>query len=167
MSKKSKEKEKDKNPYHKEYGLWSNVRFILGHAIKQDKKFLLLIPLGLVVAPSMQYLWNFISKFVIDMITGEGEIRSLFFLMAGFTLLQIISTMANTYYYSDYGWRCIRFRFLLMNNEQNYKIMKIRYEHLEDSDVMDCYSKAKNACNDNMNGVEGMMRNMFRLGPMW
>ena len=161
MSKKGKEKEKEKNPYHKEYGLWSNIRYILGYALKQDKKFYFLIPLGMVVAPLMQYLWNFISKFVIDMITGEGEIRSLFFLMAGFTLLQIISTMANTYYYSDYGWRCIRFRFLLMNNEQNYKIMKIRYEHLEDSDVMDCYSKAKNACNDNMNGVEGMMRSLI------
>lgn len=161
MSKKGKEKEKEKNPYHKEYGLWSNIRYILEYALKQDKKFYFLIPLGMVVAPLMQYLWNFISKFVIDMITGEGEIRSLFFLMAGFTLLQIISTMANTYYYSDYGWRCIRFRFLLMNNEQNYKIMKIRYEHLEDSDVMDCYSKAKNACNDNMNGVEGMMRSLI------
>ena len=161
MSKKSKEKDKEKNPYHKEYGLWSNIRYILGYALKQDKKFYFLIPLGMVVAPLMQYLWNFISKFVIDMITGEGEIRSLLFLMAGFTLLQIISTMANTYYYSDYGWRCIRFRFLLMNNEQNYKIMKIRYEHLEDSDVMDCYSKAKNACNDNINGVEGMMRSLI------
>ena len=94
MSKKSKEKEKDNNPYHKEYGLWSNMNYILGYAIKQDKKFLWLIPLGMAVAPLMQYLWNFISKFVIDMITGEGEIKSLFFLMAGFTLLQIVSTTA-------------------------------------------------------------------------
>lgn len=152
------EKEKDKNPYHKEYGLWSNIRYILEYALKQDKKFYFLIPLGMVVAPAMQYLWNFISKFVIDMITGEGNAERLFFLMAGFTALQIIITMANTYYYSDYSWRCIRFRFLLMNNEQNYKIMKIRYEHLEDSDVMDCYSKSKNACQNNMEGVEGMLR---------
>ena len=163
MSKKSKEKEKekDKNPYHKEYGLWSNMNYILGYAIKQDKQFLWLIPLGMVVAPLMQYLWNFISKFVIDMITGEGEIKSLFFLMTGFTLLQIVSTMANTYYYSEYSWRCIRFRFLLMNNEQNYKIMKMRYEHLEDSDVMDCYSKAKNSCNNNTEGIEGMLRTLI------
>ena len=48
MSKKSKEKERDKNPYHKEYGLLSNVRFVLGRAIRQDKKFLWLIPLGMV-----------------------------------------------------------------------------------------------------------------------
>lgn len=163
MSKKEKEKEKkkDKNPYHKEYGLWSNLRFILGYAVKYDKAFLGLIPLGMVVAPIMQYLWTFISKFVIDMITGEGEIRNLFFMMAGFTVLQMVSTMANTYYYSEYGWRCIRFRFLLMNNEQNYKVMKIDFEHLEDSDVMDCYSKSKNACNNNMEGVEGMLRNLI------
>lgn len=163
MSKKSKEKEKDKNPYHKEYGLWSNVRFILGHAIKQDKKFLLLIPLGLVVAPSMQYLWNFISKFVIDMIMGEGAAKSLLLLMTGFTVLQILITMANTYYNSEYSWRCIRFRLILMNNEQNYKIMKMRYEYLEDSEVMDCYSKSKNACNDNSNGVEGMLRTLLEF----
>ena len=55
MSKKSKEKEKEKNPYHKEYGLWSNIRYILGYALKQDKKFYFLIPLGMVVAPLMQY----------------------------------------------------------------------------------------------------------------
>lgn len=159
MSKKSKEKEK--NPYHKAYGLWSNIRYILGNAIQYEKAFLWLIPLGMVVAPGMQYLWTFISKFVIDMITGEGEVKKLFFLMAGFTLLQIVSTMANTFYYSEYSWRCIRFRLLLMNNEQNYKIMTMDYEHLENSDVMDCYSKSKNACNNNMEGVEGMLRNLI------
>ena len=117
MSKKMKEKEKEKNPYHKEYGLWSNVCYILKYAIRLEKRFLWLIPLGMVVAPLMQYLWNFISKFVIDMITGAGEPEKLLLLMAGFTLAQIIITMANTYYYNDYGWRCIRFRLLLMNNE--------------------------------------------------
>ena len=127
MSKQSKKKEKDKNPYHKEYGVWSNIHYILRYALKQDKTFLWLIPLGMVVAPTMQYLWNFISKFVIDMITGQGEIKELLGLMAGFTLLQIISTMANTFYYSQYSWRCIRFRLLLMNNEQNYKVMKMKY----------------------------------------
>lgn len=158
MSKKSKEKEKDKNPYHKEYGLWSNVRYMFGHAVKYEKSFLWLLPLGMVVAPFMQYLWNFISKFVIDMITGAGEPEELFFLMLGFTLIQIVSTMANTFYYSEFWWRCIRVRFLLMNDEQNYKIMTIGYEHLEDSDAMDCYSKSKNACNNNNQGVEGILR---------
>lgn len=168
MSKKSKEKEITQNPYHKEYGLWSNACFIMKNAVQLEKRFLWLIPLGMVVAPLMQYLWNFISKFVIDMITGEGEMERLLFLMVGFTLAQILITMANTYYNNDYSWRCIRFRLLLMNNRQNYKIMKIKYEYLEDPDVMDCYSKSKNACNDNMNGVEGMLRTVidFSRGVM-
>ena len=168
MSKKSKEKEITQNPYHKEYGLWSNACFIMKNAVQLEKRFLWLIPLGMVVAPLMQYLWNFISKFVIDMITGEEEMERLLFLMVGFTLAQILITMANTYYNNDYSWRCIRFRLLLMNNRQNYKIMKIKYEYLEDSDVMDCYSKSKNACNDNMNGVEGMLRTVidFSRGVM-
>lgn len=159
MSKKKEEKEK--NPYHKEYGLWSNVRFVLGEAVKTDKRFLLLIPLGMLVAPIRQYLWTFISKFVIDMITVEAEWEELLVVMAGFAVLQIVVTMLNTYYQSEYSWRCIRFRFALQNRELNYKVMRIDYGYLEDSEVMDCYSKARNTCSNNSEGLEGMLRTLL------
>ena len=40
----------------------------------------------------MQYLWTFISKFVIDMITGEGDTKKLLVLMAAFTVIQMASS---------------------------------------------------------------------------
>ena len=41
--------------------------------------------------------------------------------------------------------------------EKNYKVMTMKFEYLEDTDVMDCYQKAGNAVGNNSEGVEGMM----------
>ena len=48
---KKKQKEQgneNKNPLHKEYGLFQNMGFVLKHMIGYDKKILLLIVLGAV-----------------------------------------------------------------------------------------------------------------------
>lgn len=152
-----KKKEKDKNPLHAEHSLFSNIRYILQYMFMCDKHFLLLIPLGIFCAPAVQYLWTFISKFVIDMITGEGTTERLVFLMLFFTVMQIAVTMANTFYNSEMWWRFVYTRFVMIN-EKNRKIMSVDFEHLENSDVLDCCQKAANACSDNVQGVEGMMR---------
>lgn len=152
-----KEKEKDKNPYHKEYGLLANIRYILGKMVRYEKRFWLLIPMGMICAPLMQYLWTFISKFVIDMITGERRWQELIGLMIGATVIQIAATMLNTYYWSELWWRFIAVRFVMIG-EKNRKAMSVDFQYLEDTDVMDCYQKASNAHNGNTEGIEGMMR---------
>ncbi len=156
-----KKEEKDKNPLHKEFGFFDNIQYILRRMIKEDKHFFIFIPLGMFCAAAMQYLWTFISKFVIDMITGESSPDKLMLLMFFFTALQIVSTMANTYFYTN-GWRYIYVRFRMMN-QKNAKVMALDYEYLENADVMDCYQKAGNACNDNSNGIEGMMRGIVNF----
>lgn len=47
--------------------------------------------------------------------------------------------------------------------EKNRKAMTIDFRNIEDSDVLDCYQKAGNAANGNMNGIEGMMRQIVNL----
>lgn len=156
--KKQKNDEK-KNPLHREYGLWSNIRWTISAMRRYSKRLMILIPIGIICVPLMNYLWTFISKFVIDMITGDAGWEALLWLMGIFTVIQLTSTMLNTYYYSEIWWRYIDTRFGLMG-EKNAKVMSIDFEHLENSDVMDCYQKANNACNSNDAGVEGMMRNL-------
>ena len=164
MSKKrGNEKEKNTSPYHKEFGLWDNLKYIMRRAVHYEKGFLWLIPLGMITVPVMQYLWSFISKFVIDMITGTGEVQELFGLMLGCTIVQVVFTVLNTTYENEFWWRCISVRLSLMNDEKNAKAMQIAYEYLEDADVMDCYNKAGQACNNNMNGVEGLLRCLLRF----
>ncbi len=160
--KKKEIKEENKNPLHKDYGVLSNTRYVLKAMISHNKWFLVLIPVGVICAPVMQYLWTFISKFVIDMITGEKGVESLLWLMVTFAAIQMVSTMLNTYYYSEIWWRYIFTRFRLMS-EKNAKVMRLDFQHLENSDVMDCYQKAGNACGGNTNGVEGMMRAVVDL----
>ncbi len=154
---KEKDKEKDKNPYHREYGLFSNIRYIAGNMFREQKRFYFLIPLGLICAPLMQYLWTFITKFVIDMITGEHQWQELIGLMIGATVVQIVGTMLNTYYWSELWWRFVAVRFAMIS-EKNKKTMSVDFEYLEDTDVLDCYQKASNAHGGNTEGIEGMMR---------
>lgn len=125
--------------------------------VKIDRWFLVLIPIGMVCTPMLQYLWTFISKFVIDVITNEQGTGQLSKLLLIFIVLQLIAAMLNSYYDSNTWWRFIHAR-LRMIQKKNLKIMRINYEHLENPDVMDCYERAGQACNNNMNGVEGMMR---------
>ena len=159
---KKKKSKEQKNPLHKDFGVFGNTKYILRAMVRYNKGFLLLIPLGIICAPVMQYLWTFISKFVIDMIMGEAGTEQILWLMVIFTVIQAASTMLNAYYYSEIWWRFIAARLKLMS-EKNAKVMRLDYEHLEDSDVLDCYQKAGNACNGNDNGVEGMMRSIVDL----
>lgn len=153
--------EEPQNPLHREYGLFSNIRYIVGNMFKYAPLFKLLIPIGIICAPLMNYLWTFITKFVIDMITGEKSWENLLFVMVLVTVIQILSTMLNTWYYSK--WCCYIPVRLKMMVEKNRKAMTIDFRNIEDSDVLDCYQKAGNASNNNEQGIEGMMRQIINL----
>lgn len=148
---------KKENPLHKSYGLFSNVRYILKNMICVDKHFLILIPIGFLAAPFMQYMWTVGGKYVIDAITAGENQRSLLKIILVLGLIQLVSSLSNTYYNSHIWWRYIKVR-MIMIQKKNLKIMRVDFEHLENPDVMDCYAKAENAVNNNNNGVEGMMR---------
>lgn len=159
--KKKLKKEEAQNPLHREYGLFSNIRYILGNMFRYAPVFKLLIPIGMICGPMMNYLWTFITKFVIDMITGQKNRESLLVLMAMVTLMQILSTMLNTWYYSKWPYYIlVRVQMMV---EKNRKAMSIDFHHIEDSDVLDCYQKARNAANNNNQGIEGMMRQIMNM----
>ncbi len=159
--KKNKEKEKNTNPYHKEYGVFSNSIHALKSMLNYSHRFIPVIIISIICAPIMQYLWSFISKFVIDMITSGQSVTALALLMGGFTVIQITATMLNLYGNSFFHiYIGARFRQMGLKNR---KIMSVDYGYLEDKDFMDCYQKAGNACNSNNEGIEGMMRGIVRL----
>ncbi|MDE5590862.1 MAG: ABC transporter ATP-binding protein, partial [Acetatifactor sp.] len=156
FTKTGKKSEEPQNPLHREYGLLSNIRYIMGNMFRYGPIFKLLIPIGIICAPMMNYLWTFISKFIIDMITGEKDWESLLWITALVTAVQIIFTMLNTWYYSKWSYFIpVRFRMMV---EKNRKAMTMDFRNIEDSDVLDCYQKAGNACGGNTQGIEGMMR---------
>lgn len=138
---KKKEKEAEKNPLHVEYGVLSNIRYMLKNIVRVDSHVLLLFLLGAVCAPFSQYLWGFLSKIVVDSITGQSAGERLVWIIGVFCAARLVTALLQTFYYNDRWWRFINIR-MKMIQEKNLKIMRIDYEHLEDSDVMDCCQKA-------------------------
>lgn len=161
--KKMKEKkEADKNPLHVNYGLFRNIRYILQNMAQNDSHILPLILLGAVCAPFMQYLGGFLSKLIVDRITGRDAGEGLLLLVCIFCAARLVIVLLQTHYYSDTWWRYISIR-MKMTQKMNLKIMRIDFEHLEDSDVMDCHQKADQAVSGNDAGVEGMMHEIADL----
>ncbi len=161
MTKKQKKTDEKRNPLHREYGLLSNLKWLFAAIRKYDRTILGIMCLGIVCAPFMSYLWTFISKFIIDMITGNGEPSDLLVMMLIFTCVQIAVTMLNSFQIFE-GYRFISLRFRIML-EKNVKVMGIDFPCLEDPDLMDCYEKASRACDNNDTGIEGLTRRSFQF----
>lgn len=155
-------KEKEKNPLHKEYGAISNTKYVLKNLVKYDRKFIMFFIITVITAPGMSYLWTFISKFVIDIVTNQKTIAELGMVLCITFVIQIAVTMLQSYASSESDYRFIIARFKVMNIN-NYKSMTIRFENLENPDVCDCYQKAMNAVGGNEQGIEGLMRISMRL----
>lgn len=157
MKHKEIKKEKDKNPLHKDYPLWSNLKFIFGCMFREEKVLRYLIPIGIIVSPIMTYLWTFASRTVIQFITDEKKWQELIPLMLIFAVSIMMTLMVNTFYWSSTWFRYVGVRMHLMT-KLNRKTMTVNFEHLENPDVMDAFRKAQNSSGGNEQGVEGMMR---------
>lgn len=161
MKKKEKEKEKEekKNPYHREYGLFSNIAYLCKAMVRFQPKLPFMILLGMIGEPCMQYLWTFLSKFIIDVISENGGVDRLLRIILIFAVLQLATTMLGTYRNRDMWTRFINVRQRLMSLK-NQKVMTMSFQHLEDAEVMDCYQMASRACSSNDIGVEGLLRSL-------
>ncbi len=159
QKKKHQKEQEEKNPYHKEYGLFRNIAYVLKNLMKIDKKIVLFIGLGAICEPLMRYFWTFLPKLILDLIDRQGDAKELLFLMIGVGVFQLVLTMGTTFYHHGIAWRYYKWRFTMMLH-MNRKSMKISFEHLEDADVMDCYQKAQNACGGDNSGVEGIVREL-------
>ncbi len=155
---KKKKKEEEKNKYHKEYGAFHNLAYIARRMYRYDKMTALVIALAAVCTPVAAYLWTFMSKFVIDVVTRKDDAEKLLFIIGITFVIQAVFTMLQSYMWSQW-WRYIGARFDLII-KKNRKFMTMPFEYLEDKDAMDCYQKAGNACGGNNQGVEGMMHLM-------
>jgi len=152
-----------KNKYQKknyeesccEYGVIANTVYVLKKMIHYDKFLLLLIPVGIICAPIMKYLWNFLSKYVINLLLKENSIDKLVRLIVTFAGIQLVATVLQTFFSKETAWRCNRI-YLKMIRELAIEIMRLDYEKLENPEVLDSYQKAQKTCGSS-NGVSGMM----------
>lgn len=151
------EEDRRNEPIKREYSLWSNLGMIFGHMLRCHKVLYVIIPMGILITPVMSYLWTFLSKIVIEYIMAEKELQDLILLVGIFFSIQATSTCLNTFYWSMNWYRYIATRMDFMI-QLNRKVMTMKFEYLENPNVMDAFKKAQSACGNNNDGVEGMMR---------
>ncbi len=165
MAKKNKAKEN--NELHTEYGVLSNIKFVLGR-IKKYRPMLFPIMLICIVANStMSYLWSFFGKFVIDIIevqalTPDKDISPLIRLLVWVGIIQLVLCGLNTFGFNRFWFLAIDTRFKVIT-ERIRRVLKMNYQALENPKMLDMHQKAMDACGGNNNGFEGMIHNMRNL----
>ncbi|MBQ3982070.1 MAG: ABC transporter ATP-binding protein, partial [Treponema sp.] len=152
--------EEVKNPYHKEFGILSNIKYVLSAMWRHSHLLVLIMPLSLVIAPLERYLGPFMSKFVIDLISSHGQIRQLLLMTAAFGLISLVLQLLQTFYYSKRWvlYILVRMKVIL---EKNHRLMTMAFQNTEDPDILDCAQKAERAVENNTEGLEGMERHIF------
>lgn len=159
-------KESKDNPLHKEYGIWSNTRYIIRKMAQYQPSVIFLMILGFVSGSTFSYFWGIFGKYVIDIIqadsgaAGERELIKVIAIAGG---IAVVLSFCSTLSGSKTWYRFINVR-MQMITERISKVLSLKYELLEKPDVLDVAERASQATNDNQNGVEGMMNLMTQLG---
>lgn len=161
-------KEENTDEFHKEYGVISNCRYILGKFVKYRKSLILFIITGSIAAASMTYLWSFIGKLVIDMIEQQAsspdkDIKPLLYLTLITSAAELLFMWLNTVssMKMSVGFTYVR---LMIIKERIAKTLGMEYEALETPEMLDRLQKAKRATAGDWQGVQGMMTYMQVMG---
>ena len=147
---------REDNPYHKEFGFFSNLKFVLKIMKKYSPMLLFLLPVSAVLAVGNRYTVSFLIKYIIDIATNHGKLQQLLITLGIFSVIFIVLWNTNTWYNSKTEIKCIFARMKLIL-EKNLITMTMPFIYTEDPSMLDCNQKASQAVGGNQQGVEGMM----------
>ena len=160
-------KESKDNPLHRDFGLWSNTRFVLNRIRKYCPVVFLLAFTDLFCASVQSYLGGFLSKFIMDAITidlpvAEKQQRLIVIIIIG-ALVALAFSFGRIIAGSMVWPRYIYIRTNVIH-ERVAKAMRMNYALLEKPEALDLHQRAQGSTDGNNNGFEGMMHLMQDLG---
>lgn len=157
MQKKSKNQD---DSYHKTFGVFSNIKYILKQISINEKSLLKIFPITFFTYAFLRYVYSFFQKFLIDLVTNEGSVKDLGIFIGVFFVLLLVFYFLQTIHNNHLWYKLIIFRFKLII-KKNFKILTMPFENFESPKILDCIEKAGNAVNGNNNGIEGMTHQLF------
>lgn len=163
-----KKKKEEENKLHTEYGIAKNTIYML-KKVKEYRPFLLaLMGIGIISHSLMNYLWTFISKFILDILesqsgTGNTDITPLLHTLVWAAVVELVSTGLNVLTDNRCWLNMILVR-LRMITERVAKVLSMNYQTLEQPDILDMHSKASQAADGNDGGLEGMLHKIYNIG---
>ena len=147
---------RENNPYHKEFGFFSNLKFVLKVMKKYSPMLLFLLPVSAMISVGNRYTVSFLIKYIIDIATNHGTLQQLLITLGIFSVIFITLWNTNSWYNSKSEIKCIIARMNLIL-EKNLITMTMPFIYTEDPNMLDCNQKASQAVGGNQQGVEGMM----------
>lgn len=147
---------REDNPYHKEFGFFSNLKFVLKVMKKYSPMLLFLLPVSAMISVGNRYTVSFLIKYIIDIATNHGTLQQLLITLSIFSVIFITLWNTNSWYNSKSEIKCIIARMNLIL-EKNLITMTMPFIYTEDPNMLDCNQKASQAVGGNQQGVEGMM----------
>lgn len=163
--------EKDENGKlktpHTKYGIFSNIRYVMGALWKYRKSVVFCMLIGSVTQPCMQYIWGFFTKFIIDIVqrqqaTGDKSLNALIRMVIIIVITDIVLRVINTIVFNRNWPGYVYARFKLIHRRID-KALSMDYETLEQPHILDMAMKASQATGGNNNGVEGLMHDIENL----
>lgn len=160
-------KESKDNPLHKDYGLFSNTRYVLGKINTYQKRVLWMLIVVIISGSLLSVFWGVVSKVVIDIVQSAGSVeektKNLLLSILMITVVALILQISNTVSQQKIWYLFIKIRMRLIK-ERVRKALHLPYEMLEKPEVLDIHDRCTRATDGNNNGLEGMMRLMITLG---
>ena len=159
-------KESKDNPFHKEFGKWSNTIYILKKCRQYCPSVLVIAFVGIICNSVMSYYLGFFGKLVIDVVNSglvydEKVARLLVIVLAGGAVAGLLQ-LGSSYSGSKTWYRYIFVRMGIIE-ERVARALSINYEFLEKPETLDIHERASQATGGNNNGVEGMMHYLETL----
>lgn len=150
------------NFYHKEFGVFSNIKFAFTKLKKYSPKLFWLIPFAFIFFAIQDYAWTFVTKKIIDILTNNAQINSLLYFIGVFFILMILVNIFVPLYNNESSLLCTITRLNVLM-EKNLKVMKIKFQSLEDTEILNCYQKCSNGLSGNEFGFEGFCQTIINL----
>ena len=144
------------------YTLASTVAFVIRSVREFDRPLLALAALNALSSAVNQFVPVFMPKYVIDQLTGHGTPTGVLATVAVFSGMLLLSQTAQTSSGNSLSNRFITVRLRLLARS-GQKFMATDFQHLEDPAVLDLSKRGDRACQDNADGVEGVMHRLLSL----
>ena len=91
---------REDNPYHKEFGFFSNLKFVLKVMKKYSPMLLFLLPVSAIISVGNRYTVSFLIKYIIDIATNHGTLQQLLITLGIFFFFFITLWNTNSWFKS-------------------------------------------------------------------
>lgn len=145
-----------KNNEKPKYSVLSNVIYILDGIREYDKWLLLFVLVNVIFASFGQFVPVIMPKLIIDQLTNGGSAKTVIILSVAFGAAMFLANgIANTSESSiSTRFISVRLKFIARSGK---KFMTTDFQNLENPKVLDMSQKGDRACNNNADGIEGIM----------